>query len=312
MPELRRLRHFAALAETLHFGKAAARLGMTQPPLSQSIRALERELGAPLFARTNRSVALTPLGESWLPHVREALKAVDALPQTARRLRDGAAGRLALSFVSTADYSVLPGLVRTYAARFPAVEIALTEATSDLQIAALLAGEGQAGLIVAPPAGALPPSLTYLPLFSEPLVAAIPESWPESWISAGRPPDLAAPLAPEAVVGAPLVIFPRAAAPAFHDLVTGYHAAHGAEVRIVQEAIQMQTIISLVSAGLGLALVPASLRRLGREGVRYLDLQGEAPILETGLVWRRTDSSPTLRGFLEVARSPELAAEWTR
>ena len=171
-----------------------------------------------------------------------------------------------------------------------------------------MAGEGQAGLIVAPPAGALPPSLTYLPLFSEPLVAAIPESW----ISAGRLPDLAAPLAPEAVVGAPLVIFPRAAAPAFHDLVTGYHAAHGAEVRIVQEAIQMQTIISLVSAGLGLALVPASLRRLGREGVRYLDLQGEAPILETGLVWRRTDSSPTLRGFLEVARSPELTAEWTR
>lgn len=299
MIDPRRLRHFAVLAETLHFGRAAARLGMTQPPLSQSIKALEEELGAPLFQRTKRSVALTPFGESWLAPVRAALQALEALPEAARRLRDGEAGRLSLSFVGTAVYSVLPDLVRAYAARFPDVEIALTEATSDVQTAALLAGEGHAGLIVAPPAGSLPGALAYLPLLSEPLIAAVPELW----IAEGRLPAEDAPLQAETVIEAPLIIFPRPAAPAFHDLATGWLRGHGGKARVAQEAVQTQTIVSLVSAGLGMALVPASLRNLARRGVRYRDLSDSAPVLETGLVWRREEAAPTLRGFLEVARA---------
>lgn len=150
--DTRQLRHFAAVAEFLHFGRAARQLNMTQPPLSQSIMALERELGAPLFVRSKRTVALTPFGEQWLVHVRAALTGVAALPELAKRLRDGEAGRLELSFVSTADYSILPDLVRRYAALHPAVEIALTEATSDLQIAALLDGKGHVGIIIPPAA----------------------------------------------------------------------------------------------------------------------------------------------------------------
>jgi len=295
--DVRQLRHFITVADTLHFGKAAARLGMTQPPLSQSIIALEQEIGAPLFTRTKRSVALTPLGEQWLPDVRAALSAVQALPEAARRLRDGESGRLDLSFVSTADYSILPQLVQHYAARFPGVAIALTEATSDVQIARLLAGEGQAGLIIPPPGAILPAALAYRPMVSEPLIAAVPESW----IADGRLPLADDRVTAGAITSAPLILFPRQAAPAFHDLVTGYHAAHGRTARIAQEAIQMQTIISLVSAGMGLALVPASLRHLARSGVRYVELEGKAPMLETGLVWRREDDSPTLRPFLEIA-----------
>ena len=139
--DTRQLRHFVAVAETLHFGKAAQRLGMTQPPLSQSIRALERELGAALFERTKRSVALTPFGAQWLHHVRAALDGVDALADTARRIREGDAGRLELSFVSTADYSILPTLVHRFRQLYPEVELALTEATSDVQIASLLDGK---------------------------------------------------------------------------------------------------------------------------------------------------------------------------
>lgn len=294
--DTRQLRHFAAVAETLHFGRAAERLGMTQPPLSQSIQALERELGAKLFERTRRSVALTPFGEQWLVPVRAALAGVAALPQAARRLRDGEAGRLELAFVSTADYSLLPSLVRRYAALYPDVEIQLTEATSDVQIAALLEGRGHAGIIIPPAGGGLPETLSYRRLLSEPLVAAVPESWiAEGWL----PPT--ARLLPAAVIGAPVIIFPRRVAPAFHDLITGYYAAHGGTARIVQEAIQMQTIIALVSAGMGLALVPASLRHLARTGVRYVALAGEAPVLESGLVWRSSDTTPTLRRFLEVA-----------
>jgi len=223
--DLRQLRHFAAVAQTLHFGRAADSLGMTQPPLSQSIMALERELGAALFVRTKRSVALTPLGAEWLAHVRAVLDGVAALPTVAKRLREGTAGRLAISFVSTADYSILPALVRCYASLFPEVEIALTEATSDVQIATLLEGKGHVGLVIPPTHAALPKPLSYLRLVTEPLVAAVPEGW----VRQRRSPFAAARLSPAAVVAAPLILFPRQNAPAFHDLVTGYCAAPGAD-----------------------------------------------------------------------------------
>ena len=296
--DVRQLRHFAAVAQTLHFGRAAEELGMSQPPLSQSIMALERELGASLFVRTKRSVALTPFGAEWLTHVRSVLDGVNALPGVARRLREGAAGHLAISFVSTADYSILPALVRRYAGLFPDVEIALTEATSDVQIAALLEGKGHVGLVIPPSTAALPAPLSYLPLVSEPLIAAVPESW----IRDKRSPFSADRLSPKSVVGAPLILFPRQNAPAFHDLVTGYYAAHGGQARIVQEAIQMQTIISLVSAGMGIALVPASLRNLARSGVGYRNLGGTAPLLETGITWRSADTTPTIERFVGIAR----------
>jgi len=284
--DLRPLRHFLAVADTLHFGQAAQRLGMTQPPLSQSILALERELGGPLFTRSKRNVALTAFGRQWLEHVRPAVEAVSALPDIARRLRDGSAGQIGLSFVSTADYSLLPALVRDYAARFPEVEIALTEATSDVQIADLIDGVNDAGILIAPD-GALPDALAYMPLLREPLVVAVPEGWVADDQATS---DLAIAAARAAV------------ASAFHDLVSGYLAGRGQPLLIRQEAIQMQTIISLVSAGMGIALVPASLRNLARTGVRYLDLQ-DAPILETGLAWRRDDDGATLAGLLGVARA---------
>lgn len=297
--DARQLRHFVAVADTLHFGRAAEQLGMTQPPLSQSIMALERELGAPLFVRTRRSVALTPFGRQWLGHVRSMVDAMNALPDIARRLREGTIGRLELSFVSTADYNILPALVRRFTTTFPDVELALTEATSDVQLAALLSGKGHVGLVIPPPNGVFPDGLSYLPLVTEPLVAAVPEGW----IAEGRLVLSADRLAPETVVSAPLILFPRQSAPAFHDLVTGYYARHGGRARIAQEAIQMQTIISLVSAGMGIALVPASLRNLARSGVAYVELGGTAPVLETGLTWRTDDTTPTIARIVDIART---------
>jgi DNA-binding transcriptional LysR family regulator len=297
--EVRQLRHFAAVAETLHFGRAAEKLSMTQPPLSQSIMMLERELGAPLFARTKRSVALTPFGAQWLAPVRQVLDALDTLPETARRLREGRMGHIALSFISIADYSVLPSLVRRYATLFPEIEIRLTEATSDIQIPAVVEGRVHAGIIIPPDGAALPAMLDYRRLMSEPLIAAVPEAWDRE----KRLRDAHGRMTIEAVLGAPLVIFPRGVAPAFYDLVTGYYAQLGGRAEIVQEAIQMQTIISLVSAGLGMALVPASLRNLVRAGVAYVDLPEPVPTLDTGLIWRRGDSTPTLMQFLQVVDS---------
>ncbi|ATE65595.1 LysR family transcriptional regulator [Rhizorhabdus dicambivorans] len=300
MKDLRQLHHFLAVADTLHFGRAAERLGMTQPPLSQSILALERELGAALFTRSKRNVALTAFGHQWLEHVRPAVAGIAALPYIARRLREGSAGELALSFVSIADYSLLPALVRHYAARFPQVEVTLAEATSDVQIAALLDGRGHAGIIV-PPDGALPDALSYMPLLREPLVAAIPEAWVDEarqrhggWLGGDW-------------LDRPLILFPRRVAPVFHDRITAYLERQGRPPHVRQEAIQMQTIISLVSAGMGFALVPASMRNLARTGVLYVDLE-EAPMLETGLAWRGADDSATLAAFLDVARGIDIGA----
>ena len=295
--DLRQLRYFVTVAEELHFGHAAERLHMTQPPLSQAIQALERELGVRLFARTKRKVALTPVGAQWLSHVRRLLDDAAGLPGIAERLSRGETGSLSVAFVTTADYSLLPPLIRRYKEKFPEVQISLREATSDIQIEALLNGEIHAGLIVPPPRAALHPSLAYRPMLFEPLVAVVPETW----IATGRLAETATGLDFSEVVDEPLIMTPRRTAPMYHDIVTAYYTLHGAKPWIGQEAIQMQTIISLVSAGLGIALVPQSLRNLGRTGIRYLSLMEKAPHLETGLVWRRDDRSPTVTHFIQMA-----------
>ena len=139
-PELRQLRHFVTVAEELHFGRAAARLHMTQPPLSQSIAGLEELLGAPLFLRNRRQVTLTPAGSAMLPEARRILEEAGALPELVRRIASGEAGRLGLSFVTTAGLSVLPAILRRYSAAYPAVRMVLQEATSDVQFGDLLQG----------------------------------------------------------------------------------------------------------------------------------------------------------------------------
>lgn len=293
----RQLKHFVTVADTLHFGRAAARLGITQPPLSQSIKALEAEIGAPLFVRTNRTVALTPLGAEWLTSVRAALHQLAALPQLAQRIRNGDAGKLDILFVSTADYNILPALVQRFRSLYPAVELRLTEATTDVQIAALLENRGNAGIIIRDNAVPLPAGLAYRRLLSETLIAAVPQSW----IDEGRITPLRNHISAAAMASSPLVIFPRHVAPSFYDLVIDYFRAHGADVHIIQHAIQMQTIVSLVSAGMGIALVPASMRHLARSGVAYLPLSENAPSLESGIVWRERDSNAVLANFLRVA-----------
>jgi DNA-binding transcriptional LysR family regulator len=190
--------------------------------------------------------------------------------------------------------------VRRYAGEFPDVEIALTEATSDVQIAELLDGKGHVGIVI-PPSGGMPQALDYRRLIAEPLIAAVPETW----IIEGKIDLFDGRIPASAVVEAPAISFPSRIAPAFHALVEKFYTAHGGRARVVQQAIQMQTIISLVSAGIGIALVPASLRNLARTGVRYFDLIDPPPMLETGLAWRRADTTATLSHFLDFANDLE-------
>src|SRR4051794_18550679 len=150
VPDLRQLRYFVTVAEEKHFGRAAARLSMTQPPLSQAIRALEETLGVELFARTKRSVELTRVGADLLPEVQRLLAGAEGLRPLAQSLARGEAGVLSLAFVSTADYGLLPRLLREFGARYPRVRLELTEATSDVQVDELVAGRIDAGLVIAP------------------------------------------------------------------------------------------------------------------------------------------------------------------
>lgn len=304
--DLRQLRYFVTVAEELHFGRAAHRLAMTQPPLSQQIQALEEEIGVQLFARTRRSVMLTPTGQQWLPEVRRVLADAAALPGLAQRLARGEVGSLALAFVSTADYGILPDLLRHFRARHPEVQLQLREATSDVQLEALAEGAIDAGLVIRPQLPVMPHGLAYLPLVREPLVLAVPDGWRPPGHVGGAPADIAL----RDAAHEPLIIFPRRSAPAFYDIITGYYARDGLTPAIAQEAIQMQTIVSLVSAGMGVALVPASLCNLRRTGVSYLPLRDAGPLIETGLVWREAPAgseaghpgmAPVLRSFIDIA-----------
>lgn len=291
--ELRHLRYFATVAEELHFGRAAGRLHMTQPPLSQAIQLLEAELGAPLFVRTQRRVELAPAGEALLPEARRLLEQAAMLPELAQRAAAGASGHLRLSFVSTADYSVLPGLLRDFRETHPHVRLTLREATSDLQIDDLLERRIDMGLLIPPLPERAEEELDYRPLLSEPLILAMP---------AGCAPARNRSLALTEAARLPLIIFPRRIAPVLHDAILDCCHRAGLTPQIGQEAIQMQTIVGLVSAGMGMALVPQSVSNLKRPGVDYRLLAGDSPVVETGLAWRRDNRSPVLQTFLHLLR----------
>ncbi len=287
MIELRPLRQFVAVAEELHFGRAAVRLHMTQPPLTQAIQQLERTLGAPLFVRTQRSVALAPAGVALLPQVRRLLAAAEALPQQAKAAAAGQAGALRLAFVSSIAYGPMPDWLRSFREEHPDIALTLREATLDVQLQAFASDEIDAGFVLHAQ-GAAPAGLAAWCVLEEPLMLAVPE--PHA-LAAGRRP-----LSFARMAGEPLVIFPRTIAPSLYDAVLGAYRERGATPVIAQEAIQMQTIVNLVSSGIGVAWVPAALQQLRRPGVVYRAVAG-APSCETSLVWREP-VSPVVQRFL--------------
>ena len=294
MSELRAWRQFLVLAEELHFGRAAQRLNMTQPPLTMAIQALERKLGAPLFERTQRWVALAPAGQALLPEVRRLLQAADDLPRQAQAAAAGLSGRLRLAFVSNIAYGPLPEWLRSFRHANPDVVLALREATLDVQIDAFASGDIDAGFVLHAK-GAVPLGLQAWRALREPLVLALPDRHP---LTAQRT------LTFERIAGEPLVIFPRAIAPSLFDAIVGHYRACGATPVIAQEANQMQTIVNLVSAGIGVAWVPASLMQLQRPGVVSRALSDAPLSCDTSLVWRE-GALPVVQRFVGHVQSAQ-------
>jgi DNA-binding transcriptional LysR family regulator len=290
-PELWQLRYFIAVAERLHFGRAAQALHISQPPLSRAIRALEERLGVALFVRSRRRVELTAEGARLLEEARRLIGQLERAVQELRGMAAGEQGRLRIGFVSLADFSVLPGLLRGFKSAHPGVRLALREMLSPEQSAALAAGDLDFGLLLPP----VPDTLEHMVVQRERFVAALPAQHRLAR-ERGR-------LAMSALAGESFVMVPREIAPGLYDIVAGLAARAGISLNVAQEAIQMQTVVSLVSSGLGAAIVPASLANLGRRGVVYRPLADRHPALELWLAWPPGALSAAGREFVAQARA---------
>lgn len=288
--ELRTLRYFVTLAEELHFGRAARRLAITQPPLSLAIRALEQELGVVLFARTRRQVALTHAGATFLEQARAVLARAREAVQLAQAADRGDVGRLTIGYMSASIFTLLPAVLREFGARHPRVRLDLRELTLPQQIAALQAGDIHAGFVRPPVADA---ELTAVSLLEEPLRVALPS---------GHPLAAARRVRARRLANEPFVMFQRAPGLVLHDLVLGFCLQQGFAPRVAQEASQSHAVVGLVSAGIGVALVPASAEAIRLRGVEFRPLAEKSPPVGTCLAWRRDDTSPALRGFVDTAR----------
>jgi len=275
------------VAEELHFGRAAERLHMAQPPLSQQIRQLEAELGFQLFHRTKRSVVLTEAGQIFWGECRKIFWQLDQAVRTGQQVSRGELGQLAIAFVSSAAYSVLPQILRSFRSTMPQVSLALHELTTDQQIQWLREGRIDVGFVRPPIEDETFGCTT---IFQEPLVVALPQTH-----SLAQHPQIAL----SRLAGESFILFPRMLAPGLYDQIITLCQQGGFSPSVVQEAIQMQTIISLVAAEMGVAIVPISLQNLQRTGVVYRPLVEVTPKAAIAVTWRK-DASATVQRFLEI------------
>ena len=284
------LRAFVAVAEELHFGRAAQRLHISQPPLTKQIQQLEHAMGVTLFERNKRRVALTSAGQVFLNAARGVLAQTEQALAVARRAHCGETGHLRVGFIDAAIYSVVPAIVQRYTQQCPDVLLSLTDLRIPQQIEAVAQGQLDVGFIHPPvshPAVALEHVLT------ESLIVALPAMHrlaAQDEIALGD-------LAQEA-----LIQFPRCINPPLYDDIVALCRSSGFSPRIVREATPKQTIIGLVSVGLGVSLLPACLENLQRPGVVYRPISGPNLSIETSVIYRHDAQSPALARFLRIMR----------
>lgn len=292
--ELRHLRYFLAVAEEGNFTRAAARVGIGQPPLSQQIQALEHELGTRLFVRTPQGARLTDAGQAFLVEVRRVLVDVDRAADTARRAARGESGRLRLGFTASAAFNPLvPALIRDYRRAWPAVELALEETNTAGLLRALMEGRLDAAFIRY--SVSTPSELQLLKFPDEPMRIVVPAA--HRLAAHAR-----APLS--ALAGEPFILFPRSFGNSLYDEILQVCRQAGFSLAITQEAPQMSSIVNLVAAELGVSVVPASTEQVQLPGVRYLEIEGLVPVARLALAAlpERADSSPVLRHLLSLAQ----------
>lgn len=295
MFDLNQLQCFVAVAELQHFGRAATRLNMTQPPVSRQIQVLEHVVGTPLLDRTSRSVCLTAAGRSFLPEAKRILKLADSATQLARRIAMGKTGFLKIGFTAAAAYSFLPDLVAACRARLPEVDLSLKEMVSGDQFEALTSELLDVGLL-RPPAAR--PGFVARRVAAESLMGAL---------SADHPLAARAEVTLADFHDQPFVMYSPHEARYFHDLLVAQFSGADVLPRYVQHLNQIHSILAMVRAGLGVSIVPAAAANLSIVGVKLLPLKLDQPVnAELFMTWRRDDENPLLRTFIRIAT--ELAA----
>lgn len=289
MIDIRHFRYFQAVAQELHFGRAAARLHIAQPALSRQIQQLEEEIGTPLLRRTQRRVELLPAGQVFLERSNLVLEEVERAVIDARRTGAGEFGRLSVGFIHSSTYGLLPSIVERFRHLYPDIELELHEMPIAEQHVALTRGVIDIGLLRPQPA---PAELEVQPVLEDPFLVAVPHAHRLAKRDAVRLEELA---------GEPMVMFPRRGSPLFHSRIMAMCERAGFTPRVVQQATQIHTVAGLVGAGIGLAIIPGTARNLQPPGVRFLDILDRPEPVHVALGWLRgKEELPAVRSFRQV------------
>lgn len=299
MIEFRQLRQFVVVAEELNFGRAAEKLHMSQPPLSVAIRNLEEQVGTLLIDRSRHHVRLTPAGKIFLKDAKRLLMHAHAATERARRAAQGAEGALSLSFVPSAALDLLPDIFKRFQRDYPTVHLHVTAETTTRQVEALRRAEVDLALVVGPLLDV--PDLVFVDLQRQRFVIAVPRDH----ALAAQPSVRIKALAAESFIG-----FPATEGAGFAAALMGACKAAGFSPNVVQEASQMQTVLTLVAGGLGIALVPASMRMLTMKDVAFLDVADmrSPPTYQLAFAYSRTNDNPVIHSFLSAAQKAVGAA----
>jgi DNA-binding transcriptional LysR family regulator len=293
--ELRHLRYFVAVAVERNFARAADKLGIGQPPLSQQIKSLERELGVELFVRTPQGAALTQAGEAFLVEARRVLDDAARAAQVAQRAARGESGQIRIGFTGSAAFNPLvPTLIQRYTQRFPAVQLTLDEANTPILVQGL--AEGRHDAVFFRPGRTTLTELDGIAvqrLPDEPMKIVLPSAHP---LAARRRLPLAA------LANEPFVLVPGPAGITLNEEIVRACAEAGFSPRLAQPAPQIASVVNLVAAGLGVSIVPAAIAQVQVKGVRYLDVTGVRMSAKLSLGWREGDTSATLRQFVALAQ----------
>lgn len=286
--KLHAFQYFVTLAEELHFGRAAARLQITQPALSRQIHRLEAEMGVTLLHRTKRTVELTEAGAAFLVEVRKALQQLDTAVQLAQRIDRGEVGSLRIAFTASSMHTVLPEILRNFRDRYPDIKLAMSEICTLDQVNGLRKETIDIGFLHPPIEASF---LNLHPLQGERLLIALPRGH----ALAGQQQ-----LSLKSLAAEPFIVHPRYEGPVLYDQFLALCRKAGFEPNIVYEDSKHQTRIGLVAAGTGITYVPESLQKAGLSGVSYCSLVDDFLELQLAVAWRRQQVSPVIEGFLEV------------
>ncbi|HVI88975.1 MAG TPA: LysR family transcriptional regulator [Dongiaceae bacterium] len=290
--ELRHLRYFIAVAEELHFTRAAERLGIQQPPLSLQIRQLEEELGTPLFRRLTRGVRLTESGIWLLDEARRILEHVERVKAGVQSRARGETGRVRVGFAgATYFHPLVPSAIGAFRQRYPGVVLLPEQSNTPHLIAGLRAGEIDVAFIRPPVTES--EGLAFDLLVEEPMLVVLPAAH-------ARAGERSIPLA--AIAEDTLILFPRQTGPGLYDAVIAACQQAGFSPEIGQEAPQITSTVHMVAAGFGVSIVPQSVQQIHAEGVAYLRIQGDAPCAQISLAYRRGDQSAAVQHFVGITR----------